>query len=167
MLRSGISGALDAAILRALAKDKDERWQSAHDFAAALAALPEGSGVLALRSRATKPRAAAADPGETARLRPERRWRRLGVLLALLLATAVGAWFAVAQGLVDLPAMPWLSGAAAEPDAAPRRAAPPPAPRPPDAAPPDAQLPDAGPPRDGGVSDAGSVDATVPVDVAR
>ncbi len=136
-LRSEISVELDALILRALAKNPDDRWASAQELASALLELPEGSSVLRLRADTSSRGGAAADePSESEPSRPRRSWRRAAFVGLFLLALAAGGVFAASR-YGYLSGMPWQ--ASATPDAAPDAASP-------YAAPPDATLPDAAPP---------------------
>jgi serine/threonine-protein kinase len=114
---AGFSAALDAAVMKALAKEPDERFQSATAFAAALVATPEGTqGLPAPEPRADRgvegerrgtPRVTAptrafgsghrdASGGVDPSLYRRRQRLRRGLLVGLPLlagAAAVGIWF--------------------------------------------------------------------------
>src|SRR5690606_15534295 len=121
-----LSEELDAAILRAMEKDRDRRFASAADFAAALAAVPEGRAGRQLegdrggRGRHESPTPtptptpaeapAAVEPAEVW-TRPARRTRvGRAVLIGLFISVILwgGLWGAVELGLVDIP-VPWLN----------------------------------------------------------
>jgi serine/threonine protein kinase len=109
-LTPAISPALDAAILRALEKDKDRRWRTAEDFSRALAKTPEGKAappVAGVQRRAT-----TALPIEAVKPRRRRQPARTGLwvlLFVLALAVAAGGVVLAAQrGLIDLPLPAWL-----------------------------------------------------------
>jgi eukaryotic-like serine/threonine-protein kinase len=146
-----LSPALERAVLRALEKDRERRWPTAEEFAAALAATPEGRIEAPRRAIAAEP-AIATEPVR----RRRRRWPWLAALLVLPVVAAAALYVAHDLGYVHLRLPSWLAdrigwdnGAGAAPAPARRHAhrarvaAPPPAV---DAAPPDAALPDAAPP---------------------
>jgi hypothetical protein len=89
-VRTGIPRALDAIVMRALAREPDQRFASAEDMAAALSRLRVGSGPTPL-PRATTPAPARAPVGRSGAFRS---WM-LVPLLAILLAAA-----AIAVGLL-------------------------------------------------------------------
>jgi serine/threonine-protein kinase len=154
-LNPAISEELEAAILRALEKEPGDRWQTAGELATALAGVPEGSGVVPVRGRATRAPGEGADETEIAIPRPRRRWRLLG-LLAVLIATAAGTYVAADARLIELPWPAWapFRPGPAAPDADADRA--------PAASP--APLPDAAPrprPRSGADAAAARPDAAV------
>ncbi|MBE1535639.1 protein kinase domain-containing protein [Actinomadura algeriensis] len=90
-VRPGVPPEVDAAVLRALAPDRERRWQTAAEFGAALeGAAPEG-GALPVAFPARRPRTPPTSPGG----RRPRLWRR-AVLVgtgALACAVAAGAMF--------------------------------------------------------------------------
>lgn len=136
-LAPAISRELDAAIMRALEKDPAERWQSAAEFATALANLPEGSGVVSLRAQTPTSDSGEEEADAPPVRRTGRRRAKWIAAVALLLACAgAGVVLAASAGLVEIPGLSGLlgSGAAPAPDAA--AASPVPPPPPPDAAPP-------------------------------
>ena len=129
-----LSTELDAAIWKALEKDPDERWQSAEEFAAALAAVPEGRAgrqlaadvgpwitpppgtVMAptpLPARRPTPRP-DSDSGYTDDLEAVGLIRRTRVLRGIALGLFLGAlllglvWLGVTRGIIDVP-IEWLS----------------------------------------------------------
>jgi hypothetical protein len=160
MPEAGYSPALEAVIDRALAKLPQQRFASATEFAAALAATPEGQGrahpasarkasapakttvdtVSAVRRRL----GAEAPPADPAVESSPRQWRLLwigcGFLLIVLVGLTIGR--ALRQRGAETVAE---SGPAAAPAAPPRAAAPLPAAPPPAAARPPAPAPAAAP----------------------
>jgi serine/threonine-protein kinase len=107
-LATGISAGLDAAILRALEKDRDDRWRSADDFSKALARTPEGRGAPALGDALR--RAATVGPeGSAAPLPPRRRYGVVLFTALLVIALCAGLWFATERGLVEIPWRAWLA----------------------------------------------------------
>jgi len=128
-----LSAELDAAIWKALEKEREERWQSAEEFATALAAVPEGrvgrqlaSDVRAMTTppphpaptplprRRPSPRPESSGSGNTADLLAAglvRRTRILrGIAIGLVLALVLGCVLYVLQerGIIDIP-VEWLS----------------------------------------------------------
>jgi hypothetical protein len=118
-LAPAISRELEQTIVRALQKDRDARWQSASDFALALACLPEGSGVRSLRGRGdAMPDNQLGSAPATAQL-PVRasgrgRGARFIALSSLLLVMVAGALVAaVVLGRAELAGIggpDWLGG---------------------------------------------------------
>jgi hypothetical protein len=121
-----MSPELDRAILRAMEKDRDRRWPTAADFAAALAVVPEGRAGPQLADPMTPTAAAAAarrrrttsgpSPGgntptadvpmplTAGRKRVRRvRWGR-AVLVGLIISAALvaGLYVASERGLIDV-----------------------------------------------------------------
>ncbi len=143
---AGFSAALEAALDRALAKMPEDRFTSAAEFAAALAATPEGQGRTApkpaARSRAAAKttvdtvsavrRRLAADASGTpapAEGASPRQWRLLWIGCAFLLIVLIG--LTIGRGLRHggAPAVVTSSPPpAAGSSSAPSRPAPPPAP---------------------------------------
>jgi len=128
-----LSAELDAAIWKALEKEREERWQSAEEFATALAAVPEGrvgrqlaSDVRAMTTppphpaptplprRRPSPRPDSRGSGNTADLEAAglvRRTRILrGIAIGLVLAAVLAILLLLAQerGIIDIP-VGWLS----------------------------------------------------------
>jgi len=129
-----LSTELDAAIWRALEKDPDERWQSAEEFASALAAVPEGRAGRQLAAdvgawstpppgtvTAPTPRPARrpspqpdADSGYTEDLEAVGLIRRTRVLRGIATGLFLGVvllallWLGVTRGIIDVP-IEWLS----------------------------------------------------------
>ena len=109
-----LSEELEAAILRAMEKERDSRWESAVAFAAALGAVPEGRAgrPVALRTGQSGELASEPPPDErTGGGRGRRRTRPgrallIGLLAALLLGG--GLWGAAALGYIDIP-VEWLA----------------------------------------------------------
>lgn len=127
-----LSAELDAAIWKALEKDRDQRWQSAEEFASALAAVPEGRAGKQLAAEggawSTPPPGPAPTPrpGRRPPSRPEadsgrapeleafgliRRTRVVrGIAIGLLLGAALLGlvYLAVDRGLIDVQVR-WIS----------------------------------------------------------
>jgi hypothetical protein len=100
-----ISVELEAAILKALAKDPKGRWQTAEELSAALAKVPEVSGV------ASQPIPAAAGPPVAAATGPRANylpWAIAGALALLLVLVVVLAHkpHAPPSALAPAPAPP-------------------------------------------------------------
>jgi len=111
-LRADVDDALDACIARALAKDPADRWATASDFGAALAAVITPTRHDAWNARPETPASAApavvvtpADPRERRTWYRSRAARLISVTAALVIAlggiawvtrdgTGVGAWIA-------------------------------------------------------------------------
>jgi hypothetical protein len=114
-LRRAIRPALDALVLRAVARDPDARYQDAatlaRDLEALLAAEPwsRADSVALMRERAPRSSATAAAATPSSQLRRRRRWPVVsaGVALAVMLAALSLAW-----GLLRPHASPPSSGAA-------------------------------------------------------
>jgi serine/threonine-protein kinase len=127
-----LSAELDAAIWKALEKDREERWQSAEEFASALAAVPEGRAGRQLGSdtgtwstpqpqpaptplpkRRPAPRP-ETDSGYAEALEASGLVRRTRVLRAIALGMVLAALFGgllylgVEKRLIDVP-IRWLS----------------------------------------------------------
>jgi len=108
-LEPAISEGLEKVILRALAKERDQRWQTAEEFSRALSRAPEGR---AATSHGAVQRPATQAPivtDRTLRVGSSRPVRVRPLLIAaLLVAIGIGAWAAVDRGVVELP--DWLGG---------------------------------------------------------
>ncbi len=129
-----LSAELDAAIWKALEKDKEQRWQSAEEFAAALAAVPEGRAGRQLAADigpwSTPPPGTVTAPTPRPARRPSPRLesesgytddleavgliRRTRVLRGIAIGLFLGAgllgllWLGVTRGIIDVP-IEWLS----------------------------------------------------------
>ncbi|HEY8143883.1 MAG TPA: serine/threonine-protein kinase [Kofleriaceae bacterium] len=131
-----LSTELDAAIWKALEKDPGERWQSAEEFAAALAAVPEGRAGRQLAADvgpwSTPPPGTVTAPTPRPARRPSPRpdddsgsgytddleavglIRRTRVLRGIAIGLFFGAallgllWLGVTRGIIDIP-IEWLS----------------------------------------------------------
>jgi eukaryotic-like serine/threonine-protein kinase len=89
-LAPSLSPELESVTLKALAKKPEERWQSADELVAALAATPEGRGTSALAPAAPRPSPAAWLRPFLARARPRLRARwPLGAGLGAALLTLI------------------------------------------------------------------------------
>jgi eukaryotic-like serine/threonine-protein kinase len=95
-LRSGIPRSLDAAVMRALARDPDHRYQSAEEMSQSLESAVPASGPAAIPSR---PEAVPASV-ETRRGSAFRSWMLVPLILLLAAGLAVGGFF-VFNELVD------------------------------------------------------------------
>jgi eukaryotic-like serine/threonine-protein kinase len=93
-LRSGISRELDAVVMRALARDPDERFQSAEEFATALAGAVPSDG-----SPEPPPPAATGGPGPASS--SIRSWVVVPLLVLALAALAVGGFWVLGRVLDD------------------------------------------------------------------
>jgi serine/threonine-protein kinase len=94
-----MSWALEAAVMRALEKKPDQRWPTAEEFSAALAATPEGPA-------STAPRAPSqADVPAPAQPRRRRWWPVVLALLGLAAAGLGGVWYARYLGYLDVPVL--------------------------------------------------------------
>jgi serine/threonine protein kinase len=114
-LAPAISAALDAAILRALEKDRDDRWRSADDFGRALARTPEGRSAPALGD-AIRGAATVGPEGNAAVPPPPRLRIGVVVLTALLVITLVGGlWLAAELGWLAIPWRAWLASLGLDP----------------------------------------------------
>ena len=129
-----LSSELDAAIWKALEKEKEQRWQSAEEFAAALATVPEGRAGRQLAAdvgpwstpapgtvTAPTPRPARrpsprleSESGYTGDLEAVGLIRRTRVLRGIAIGLFLGAsllgllWLGVTRGIIDVP-VEWLS----------------------------------------------------------
>jgi hypothetical protein len=83
-VRTGIPRALDAIVMRALAREPDQRFASAEDMSAALSRLHSGRGPAPL------PRAAAPAHAPVGRSGAFRFWMLVPLLAVLLAAAAIG-----------------------------------------------------------------------------
>jgi len=150
---AGYSPALDAAIDRALSKMPQDRFSSAADFAAALAATPEGQGrTLAAAARKARPAKTTVDTVSAVRRRlgadapasdragepAPRQWRLVwigcGFLLIVLIGLTIGralrsGGHPAAEAVAPAPAAS-APAARPRPGVAPSPAPPPPAPVP-------------------------------------
>ena len=93
-LRSGISRVLDAVVMRALARDPDERFQSAGEFATALARAVPSDGSPGPPPAAATPR---PGPGSTS----IRSWIVVPLLVLAVAALAVGGFWVLGRVLDD------------------------------------------------------------------
>ena len=110
---AAISVELEAAILKALAKDPKGRWQTAEELSAALAKVPEMTGAASQPLPATSPKAAGASPTAagpapavaTTGPRPNYvPWAIAGALALLLLIVVVAARKKPAPAVTKVPA---------------------------------------------------------------
>jgi eukaryotic-like serine/threonine-protein kinase len=92
-LRSGISRELDAVVMRALARDPDERFQSAEEFATALARAVPSDG------SPGPPPGATAGPGAASS--SIRSWVVVPLLVLAVAALAVGGFWVLGRVLDD------------------------------------------------------------------
>jgi eukaryotic-like serine/threonine-protein kinase len=91
-IRSGISRALDAVVMRALAREPDGRYQSADEMASALErAAPSGA--------APSPAPPAPRPEDGPAASPVRSWFVVPLLVLLVAALAVGGFWVLGQVL--------------------------------------------------------------------
>ncbi len=118
----GLPAWLDAAVLRALAKDPAERFESAEAMRAVLAAggrpasqatMPQRTAEIASLPTAARPAAAAPPAAAASSYRPielgrPRRlgaWLGLAAALSLVVAAALGLWALRARGVASPPAV--------------------------------------------------------------
>jgi serine/threonine-protein kinase len=115
-LNPQVTPALDAVVLRALAKDPRNRFANAEEFRAALDAAeadPSGAGVAALGAAAAAGAAAALTPEEAAALQAQEeeeegwmtRRRALIIVAILLLLAGVAAWALTRPNEVEVPSV--------------------------------------------------------------
>ncbi|TDC26982.1 Stk1 family PASTA domain-containing Ser/Thr kinase [Streptomyces sp. 8K308] len=130
LLAQGISPGVDAVVLRALAKDREQRYQSAAEMRADIEAVLDGRSAMAVFSPAPAPEpatttmpvpaAGASDGGRRAARRPQRRSSAapkillaVGAVLVLIGAVAIGRPLFAGDGGAEgatLVAVPDLAG---------------------------------------------------------
>ena len=113
-VRAGIPKALEAVVVKAMAKDKELRYQSADDFGAALRSLQLGDDAIPSVVRDVTPPSGTPHVGE-----PTRRWVAPAVIVALAAAVVlIGVVFSqseVGQDLLRRPAATEATGASVPP----------------------------------------------------
>jgi serine/threonine-protein kinase len=106
-INPAVSPALDAVVMRALAKEPTQRFQDASSFAAALEAAqrdPAATGPQTAAFAPLPPAAVAAEPEEEERREEERRaWRRWLLLLAALVLAGLAALALTRDTTTEVP----------------------------------------------------------------
>jgi eukaryotic-like serine/threonine-protein kinase len=97
-LAPGISPALQNAIVKALEKDRDQRWRSADEFSRALLRTPEGRASTVAPTR----RATTVGIDSVVAEMPQRQASIWWFIAALALAVVGAGWLVVATGAVDV-----------------------------------------------------------------